>query len=311
MLAFVLDAVGQAPHLADFRDPTASDGTVGRVIAGGLNPMDRLMAFGLTESLMGPLPTPIVLGVEGVFELDGQRVYAETATPFGSLAEYAIVDPNTVHPLPEDVAAEHAIALGNAGLAGWLALDHKAELQPGETVIVLGATGASGQVAVQAAHLLGAGKVVAAGRNVEVLQQLLGKGADEIVVLGSDDDTAALKEATGGGADVVFDPLYGPPLVAALGATKFGGRAVSIGMSAGQPAQLTIFDVFGKSLLMHGNAMVPPDVLGQAYDTLLDHLIAGRLTVSTEVLALDDAPQAWERLGQSPHCKLVLTPPGS
>ena len=134
---------------------------------------------------------------------------------------------------------EVAAALGNSGLAAWLALEWRAGLEPGETVLVLGATGAVGNVAVQAARLLGAGRVVAAARGGERLERLLERGADEVVDLdGEEDLAAALKEATKGGAQVIVDPLLGRAGAAAMKAAALDARHIQVGHMAAPTVEL-------------------------------------------------------------------------
>jgi NADPH:quinone reductase-like Zn-dependent oxidoreductase len=132
-------------------------------------------------------------------------------TPFGSWAERVPVNPEKTYPVPDGVDDDIAVALGIAGLAAWLPLTRHADVSAGQSVLILGATGVVGTIAVQAASILGAGLVVGAGRNREA--------PDEIVQLGGDDDAAALKSAAGEGFDVVVDLVYGDPFLAALEAT--------------------------------------------------------------------------------------------
>jgi len=174
---------------------------------------------------------------------------------------------------------------------------------------VLGATGAAGQVATQAARLLGAGRVVAAGRDRVTLEALRARGADEIVVLGGDDDAGALLEASRGGADVVYDPLWGTPFVAALQATKPGGRTVSVGRSAGQLiAGVPFFSLAGRSMLTYRNGDAPRDIIVSAFHRILAHASAGELVVDIEEFPLEQAARAWRLQQGAPHRKLVLRP---
>src|SRR3954454_6518387 len=128
------------------------------------------------------------------------------------MAERTLVPHDALLPVADGVTGEVAAALGNTGLGAWLSLAWRSGLQPGETVLVLGATGAVGSVAVQAAKLLGAGRVVAAARPSARLQALLARGADAVVELGGGEDLPdALREAAGGGVDVTIDTLWGEP----------------------------------------------------------------------------------------------------
>ena len=244
--------------------------------------------------------------------MGGRRVYfADPPAPHGALAERTLLDPGAVYDVPDGVDDGVAVALGIAGLAGWLALEWSAKLREGETVLVLGASGTVGQVAVQAAKLLGAGRVVAAGRNREALDRAIELGADATVVLGEADDLVeAFKEATGGGIDVTVDPLWGDPAVAAIKAANRFARHVALGQSAGIEATIGSPDVRNKavSIVGHTNYAIPGEDLRAAYERMAGHAAAGELTADYERVALDDAPAAWERLRSGPGSKLVIFP---
>lgn len=306
MWGFVLDEVGAEPRLTDLPAPVAAAPyTAAEVCAAGVNPVDLAMAADPS------LPVPRVVGNEAVVVAGGRRAYAErTVAPHGSMAEVAVVDPALLVPLPDDVPDDAAIAVGIAGIAPWVALESVARLEPGETVIVLGATGAVGRMAVQVARVLGAGRVVAAGRNPERLAALADLGADVTVTLADPDaDTAALTAATGGGADVVLDLVYGAPLVSALHATRQGARVVSAGAASGADAIPLPFSLLrGRTLLSHSNRLTDAAPKGAAYRRLLEHLRAGDLDVDTTVLPLAEAARAWARQRTSPGTKLVLVP---
>jgi NADPH2:quinone reductase len=165
MKAALLSAPGAVPAPADFPEPVASDAEhVVKVAVAGLNPVDLLAADGA----LGRAPeTPCVVGREGVGETaTGERVYfGRSVSPFGSAAEWTLVAKSDLVELPDDVHDDAAVALGTAGTAAWLALADAARLKPGETVIVLGSGGVVGQVAVQAARIMGAARVAAVTRN--------------------------------------------------------------------------------------------------------------------------------------------------
>ena len=164
MRAAVLYQPGTIPTFTDFKEPLADDGhEVLEVLLAGLNPVDLYIAAGM----YGELSVPCVVGLEGIARLaDGGRVYFNgPPKPYGSMAELAPVDVASTFAVPDGLDAGVAVSLGIAGLAAWLSLTWRANLQPGETVLVLGATGVVGQIGVQTAKLLGAGRVVAAARN--------------------------------------------------------------------------------------------------------------------------------------------------
>jgi NADPH:quinone reductase-like Zn-dependent oxidoreductase len=302
------------PHPGEFDEPEAGEGqALVEVLAAGLNPVDVATATG--EFYEGAPELPSVPGKEGVGMLDGRRVYFDRAVqPFGSMAERALILREKAVELPEDLDDGLAVALGIAGLAGWLPLSWRAELKPGEHVLVLGASGVVGQIAVQAARLLGAGRVVAAARSQDGLDRAREQGADEVVSLDQDQDSLvdALVQATEGRLDVVVDPLWGEPAVAAMKAASSWARFVHVGQSAAPEASVPSNVVRGKplSILGHRNFAVPPEVVAKAYAEMARHATAGELRVEVERIPLEDVEEAWEKQKASPHKKLVLVPSG-
>jgi len=312
MRAAILREFGQPPEIGEFDDPRPGDGQeVVDVLAAGLNPVDILKASG--HFYGGNPPLPSVVGTEGIARLaDGRTVYFDTpVAPYGSFAERALIDPALTYGCPEGLDPGLAVVLGISGLAAWLALDFRAQLRQGETALVLGAGGVVGQVAVQAAKLLGAGRVVAAARSEERLDRALQQGADATVQIGAVDDLAtAIREAAGGGVDVVVDPVWGEPAVAALDAMNARGRLVQIGQSAGATAVVPSALVRGKTLDVLGMTIfgVPPEDKRAAYETMAEHANAGRLEVEVERIPLDGVADAWKRQTSSPGVKLVVEP---
>jgi NADPH:quinone reductase-like Zn-dependent oxidoreductase len=316
MHAAVLHEHGATPVCETFADPVAGDGqVVVEVAVAGVNPVDVRKASGAYIS--GPPPLPSVVGTEGVGRVvgDGHRVYFDApVAPFGAFAERVLVGEGSTVELPDAIDDGVAAALGIAGLAGWLPLAWRAQLRPGETVLVLGATGIVGQFAVQSARLLGAGRVVAAGRDSEMLERAARLGADATVDLGTAGEgdvlTAAFREAAGGAVDVVHDPLWGAPAAAAVEALGPGGRLVQLGQSAGAEATLPSATIRGRQLDVRGylNAAVPLDVRRDAYRALVEHAIAGRIEVEVERVPLAQVADAWQRVQRSAHRKLVLVP---
>jgi NADPH:quinone reductase-like Zn-dependent oxidoreductase len=312
MRAAVLHELG-VPRPDDFPEPQAGDGqAVVEVLAAGLNPVDVAISAG--RYFAGAPPLPAVAGREGVGLLNGRRVYFDAPIlPYGSMAERALIDPQGTYDVPDGVEDGVAIALGTSGTAAWLALTWRAQLKPGEHVLVLAASGVLGQIAVQAARSLGAGRVVAAARSREGLQRCLELGADAAVELGGVDDLpAALAEAAGGRIDVVVDPLFGAPFAAAVKAASFGARIVQLGAGAGDQSTLSSAAIRGKLLeiLGHWNFGAPPKQKRDAYTRLSALAASGELKVEVEPIELERVQQAWERLQAGSHRKIVLLPPG-
>lgn len=294
------------PELVE-RDEPAGDLVV-EVTAAPLNPVDLSIAAG-TFYAGPPIVVPYVPGVEGVGRTaDGGRFWFETGAGFlgdGSMAEHAAVDPSRAVELPADVDDALAGCLGVAGIAAWVPLAERARVQEGETVLILGATGVVGQIGVQAAKLLGAGRVVAAGRDAEKLSRL---DADAVVQLPATADE--LREAADGLIDVVLDPLWGEHAATATEAMNMNGRLVMVGQSAGQQATFDAGIVRGRALQIigHANGVTPADVKQSALRTMCEHAAAGRLKVEYERIPLDRVAEAWERQASSPHVKLILVP---
>lgn len=316
MYAAVLHEFG-TPAYGEFEEPVAGEGrVVVEVAVAGLNPIDVRKASGTYAFGVPPLPS--VAGGEGVGHVagSGRRVYFDSpVAPFGSMAERTLVPADDLVELPEEIDDGLAAALGIAGLAGWLPLAWRARVQPGETVLVLGATGIVGQIAVQAARLLGARRVIAAGRDRQLLRHATeALGADAAVDLSGDRSphqlAQAFRDAADGEIDVVLDPLWGVPAAAAIDALAAGGRLVQLGESAGATATLASGPLRGKQLdvLGYTNFRVPDDVRREAYRTLVEHAVAGRMTVEVERVPLTHVADAWARVQGSAHRKLVLVP---
>jgi NADPH:quinone reductase-like Zn-dependent oxidoreductase len=309
MRAAVLHEYG-VPTPGELEDPEPGRGqAVVDVLAAGVNPVDVSICAG--RFYAGKPPLPSVAGREGVGMLNGERVYFDAPIlPFGSMAERALIDPGSTYPVPDGVDEGVAVALGISGLAAWLPLTWRAELRPGEHVLVLAASGVLGQIAVQAAKLLGAGRVVAAARSREGLQRCVELGADATVRLDEPDLPAALQRAADGRIDVVLDPLFGAPFAAAVDAASFGARIVQIGQGAGAEATVTSAAIRGKLLVImgHSNGAAPPEIKREAYARMADAVVRGELTVGVERLPLEQVQEAWRRLHEGAHRKIVLVP---
>lgn len=301
MRAVVLAADGR-PELVELPPPLAGDGErVVEVEAAGLNPID------LATARPGA-----VLGREGVGILAGRRVYFGSAiAPHGTLAEAALVAADRLVAVPDAVDDGLAIALGVAGQAAWLGLEWRAGLRPGEHVLVLGASGTLGEIAVQAARLLGAGRVVAAARSQESLEHARAIGADAVVRLGEGSQAELAAEfaaAAEGRVDVIVDPLWGLPAAAALDAASAGARLVQIGSSAQREIAFDPKGLRGRLVTIQSfsSSSVPLDVRIPAYERALGFAAKGELTARVRELPLEAAAEAWEMQRESPHAKLVL-----
>ena len=312
--AAVLHKHGSAPRFEAFAEPSPSSGhVVIDVAAAALHHLDLHKATGTFYT--GPPPLPSVVGTDGVGRLgDGRRVYFDTTVaPYGSMAERALAPEEALFEVAGGVDDAIAAALGNTGLAAWLALAWRSRLEPGETVLVLGATGAVGTVAVQAAKILGAGRVVAAARPNERLGRLLERGADAIVELdGNGDLAASFRQAAGGEVDVTIDTLWGEPALAGMRAAARHGRHVQVGQLAGVEISLPAPAVRSVSLDLYGFSVAHPpiDIRREGYLRLTRHVEHGDIVVEVERVPLERVESAWERQRQATDgAKLVLIPP--
>jgi NADPH2:quinone reductase len=280
------------------------------VLAVALNPLD--LAVGSGRFPGGHPPLPYVPGSEAVGRVGGRRMYlfgeGFGVGRDGFLAERVDFPDSAAFPVPEDVDDGVAVVCGIAGVAGWMPVAHRAPVEPGDRVLVLGATGTVGSVALQAARLLGAEHIVAAGRDPAKLERALSLGADATVSLDGDDLAERFREACGGdGPTLVVDPLWGVPARAAVDAAARGARIVQLGQSAGPEATLTSGSVRLKalSILGHSNFVLSPDELRSAYLEVVEHVAAGRIAIDFETFALDRVADAWQ--AQAGGGKAVVT----
>jgi NADPH:quinone reductase-like Zn-dependent oxidoreductase len=298
--AAVLHEHGATPQCGEFDEPSAdADAVVVEVAAAALHHLDLHKATGTFYT--GPPPLPSVVGTDGVGRTPGgRRVYFDqTVAPYGTMCERTLVPRDAMLDVADGVSDLVAAALGNTGLGAWLALTWRADVQPGETVLVLGATGAVGNAAIQIAKLLGAGRVVAAALPDErLIPRLHELGSDAVVELDPSEDLAdALRAAAPDGVNVTIDLLWGEPGVAAMRAAARFARHVQMGNMAGGelvlPAPLIrsiSLDVLGYSV-----AHPPLDAKREAYRRLTEHAARGEIVVDIEPVAIEDVAGAWER----------------
>jgi NADPH2:quinone reductase len=307
MRAAVLTALNTPPVVREFDEPQAQPGAhLISVSAGGGSPTELMRAAGV----YGAFAPPCIVGGEGVGRLhDGRRVYfGHSLNPYGAWADVTMVPETEVWPIPDDVDDGQAIALGTSGTGALIPLE-EAKIQPGERVLILGATGPVGQIALQLARHMGAAVVVAAARNLPALERLRARGiADEIVQLGTGDDLQALKGAAGKGFNVVLDAIFGPPAEAALRATAPGARLMSIGVQAGFVMSISLRDLVSRTLAGVGTGMRPVAERRAAFERLLLLSRNGQIQVDVTRFALDDALAAWEAQRNSPHGKIIVAP---
>jgi NADPH:quinone reductase-like Zn-dependent oxidoreductase len=321
MRAAVLHAFDQAPHVEEFQDPAPEEGEVAvDVRAAAIHPLVRALASGAHYGAEGSFPS--IPGIDGVGSLeDGSRVYfGNVRPPYGTLAERAVVMPARTLPLPDGLDDDTAAALINPGMSAWLALAWRAPLSGGETVLVLGATGTAGKLAVQVAKLLGAARVVAAGRDEQVLASLSALGADATIRLDLAETElvdAFAREAAQAPFDVVVDYLWGRPTEALLAALARTGlthaaprvRLVEVGESAGPTISLPadVLRSSGLELVGSGAGTIPVEEIMKALPEVIERAARGDLRADPEVVPISEIEAAWtrgDRLGR----RIVIVP---
>jgi NADPH:quinone reductase-like Zn-dependent oxidoreductase len=311
MRAAVVNEFG-APSYGPFDEPTAGDGQlVLDVLAAGVNHVDLAKCGGAFYRAVPPFPW--VAGSDGVGRTkDGRRAYFdETIAPFGAMAERTLVSADRLFDVAEGVEDAVAAALGNAGLAAWLSLRWAAELQPGESVLVLGATGAVGSLAVQVARLARAGRVVGSAPASPRLRRLLELGADEVVESDPNDSLGRrMRAAAPPGFDVVVDPVWGEPALAALGAAAHGCRHIQVGHVSAPTITLRAAALRENRVSLIGFATfhVPIELRRSAYLDLTDCAARGEIEVDLETLPLSEVERAWREQAAGPVRKLVIVP---
>jgi NADPH:quinone reductase-like Zn-dependent oxidoreductase len=311
MKAAVLHALGEFPRFEEVPDPVPADGEeIIEVTAAPLNNIDKIRADGSHYSVRpgtGGDGLPAVPGVIGAGRLaDGRQVLF--GSRLGTMAQYCVVTPAMTFPIPDGLDDAVAAAVWNPGLSAWLTLNWRVKLQPGQTVLIMGATGVTGKLAVQVARRLGAGRIVAAGRNEQVLAELPGLGADAVVPLRQPDAALAeaFTEAADEGYDLVIDYLWGHPTEVFLGAITHhdmhtrsaSTRLVQVGEMAGPAISLTagVLRSAGLEILGVGTGTMPPlDVITSTLQELLALVRDGELLVDIERLPLSEVEQAWSR----------------
>lgn len=309
MKAAVLHTLGKPPRFEDFPDPDRRPNEAKvRVKAASLKNIDKAMANGSHYDSHTELP--IVCGIDGVGILDdGTRVFCGgSRPPYGMMAEYTVVPRAWCLPIPDGVDDVTAAALPNPALSSWLPLVWRARLKPGETVLILGATGVAGKLAIQIARHLGAKRVVAAGRNEQVLKTLPELGADATIALDQPDQQLIadfVREAARGHFDIVLDYLWGRPtevLLAALTghdlkAESSAIRLVEIGEMAGPTISLSAAALRSSGLELYGSGggSIPHTAIFETFPQLWALAASGKLRIETEPVALADVEKVWQR----------------
>lgn len=305
MNAAVMQSAQSAPQYKTFEDPVPQEGEVGvQVLAAGLHPVVKSRAKGSHYTSGGEYP--LIPGIDGVGRLDdGRRVFFAAARPLlGTFAERCIARPQAIFPLADTIPDATGAALGNPAMSSWGALSYRAKFAAGESVLILGATGVAGQLAVQIAKRRGAKRVIACGRNPKALDKTKTLGADTTVSLElpREELLTALRKEIEAGVDVVLDYVWGPPAEVTLEAIARRGnetarlRYVQIGTMAGRTIPLD-------GAVLRSNAV---ELVGSGFGSVSMHELLASIReffaeaarqpfeVNVRQLPLSDIASAWD-----------------
>jgi NADPH:quinone reductase len=325
MKALRVHSLGELPSVDEVDDPTAGPGqSTIRMVASALNPIDCAVAAGTFYA--GHPPLPFVVGSEAVGVVESSAVWPTNSYVWaaggglgtqrdGTVAERVVIDDNQAEPIPSQLEPDLAAALGIAGLTGWLAVRYRARLRRDDRILILGATGTVGLVAIQAARLAGARVIAAVGRSAAGLDRARAFGATSWLAL---DDVghqtnpqnlaACLQEITDGGPDVIIDALWGEVGQAALLAAAPEARMVQLGQSAGSTAEVASAQIRGKQLNVLGFSIfgTPAEIRGAEYAALTRAALLGDISVPRNVVSLSDSSLAWTAAAGAATTKTVI-----
>ncbi len=319
MKAAIVVEAGKTPIYGDFKEPVPENGEVQvTVSAAALSNVVKSRASGTHYSSSGRLP--FVVGIDGVGHVDdGRRVYfVLPRSPFGSMSEKTVVPLSQCVSLPDDLDDVTAAAIANPGMSAWAAFKERANLRAGESVLVNGATGTAGRLAVQIAKYMGARKVVATSRNAEALKKLSVLGADVTIPLGDAGDAFedALTEQFGGdGIDVVLDYLWGQSAerIIIAGAKAGEGavpiRFVHIGAVSAPAITLPSAALRSSAIALMGSGIgsVPMERLVTCIDDLMQATVSGGFQIATQTFPLSEVEHIWATASSMPRTVFRLT----
>ena len=319
MNAAVVTSFAEPPRYLQFEvpQPMTDDEVLVDVLAVGLHPRTRTDAAGAHYTSTRTLP--MIPGIDGVGRLpDGKRIYFVASDDMiGTMAEKAVVDVRRSIELPDDVDVAKVAAAMNPAMSAWVALRRRVPIEAGQSVLVLGATGNAGTMAVQIAKRLGAGRVVGAGRDLERLNALSAVGADEVVQLTDDAEATAMALAEAAAeVDIVIDYLWGKPaehaIMALLSERADRSRAlnwIQIGAMAGPTIELPSVALRSANFRLQGNGQgaVSTKVYLAELPSLVDEIDAGTIAVTANRLPLAEVEQIWLRAA-APGERTVLVP---
>jgi NADPH2:quinone reductase len=307
MKAAVVSAFDAPPRYTAFDEPVAGEGELlVTVSAAGLHPIVKALANGTHYGSTGVLP--FIPGVDGVGRLaDGKRVYFGIArSPFGTFAEKTLASAAMHVALPDGLEDAIAAAMANPGMSSWVGLTMRGKFTAGESVLILGATGVAGQLAVQIAKRLGARRVVAAGRNPQALEKLKEFGADVVISLEQEHDALvkAFRDEIAAEVDVVLDYLWGAPAEAVLAAISQKGlshaasriRFVQVGSSAGGTISLAAATLRSSGLELVGSGFGSASLtqIFEAIGEFFKEAAKKPFAIDVKTVELQDVESVWK-----------------
>lgn len=320
MKAAILNKPGEAPRCGEYPEPIVQneDQVLISVHASSVKNLDKARASGAHYSASSS-QSPQVVGFDGVGTLaDGTRVYAMGIT--GMMAEKALINKHNYVKLPDGVDDITAAALPNAVMGAASALRFRAEMKEGDTVLINGATGVTGSIAIQAARVFGAKKIIAVGRNQKSLEKLLTLGAHQIVSLNQDDGAiieAYTKIHTETPVDVVIDYLWGHPAELIFKALHGNGmithptRYVNVGAMAGDIIPMSSGFLRSTNIRITGSGIgsLPGDAVRALFSDLIPEMMnlaaEGKISIDTVTAPLEDIEPAWN-MPVEPGKRLVI-----
>ncbi|OMQ09060.1 zinc-binding alcohol dehydrogenase family protein [[Flexibacter] sp. ATCC 35103] len=309
MKAAVIYKKGELPKYAEFAEPIVQNENevLISVKAVAITNLDKGIVSGDHYSSGHENQNGIVIGSDAIGLLEnGTRVYARGIS--GTIAEKAIVEKNRMVPLPEEISDAIAASMPNAVAGSAMALRFRAKIEPGETVLINGATGFTGQMAIQIAKHYGAKKIIVTGRNEKILQSLLELGADEIISLKQDDKVilAQLKLIQQNTPiDIILDYLWGHSAELIFSFLKGKGnfthhvRYVSIGAMSGDSIQLSAAILRSVDLQLSGSGLGSwtKDEVKLLFSEILPEIFVlaaqNKLKVNIETIPLVDIEEMW------------------
>ncbi|MFD2872021.1 zinc-binding alcohol dehydrogenase family protein [Mucilaginibacter ximonensis] len=310
MKAAVIHQLGQIPQYEEIADPIIADNQViAYVKAASIKNLDKSLAKG--SHYDHTFQFPAIMGVDGVVQLeDGSRVYTGAKAPYGMLAEKTVIRPGYTVPVPDGLDDVTAAALPNPAASAWMALAWRGQFKKGDNVLILGATGVTGKLAIQIARHWGANKIFAAGRDENKLAQLKTLGATETISLSQpEEEIIASYQQIAKEVDIVMDYLWGRPaeiLLEALTGHDLHAegkvtRYIHIGGMAGQTITLpgAVLRSTGLELVGSGGGSISKEAMRALYTDVVPEIFQlaaeGKLLIDTEIMPLASISEAWEK----------------